>query len=76
MLIHGAYNINFSKDNVARVEAMIHHNSGYDWILILRIQKKVAYKFQHLKNALIGNKNIYAGEYRIQIEELVTAIDK
>lgn len=65
-----------SKDNVARVEAMIHHNSDYDLDYDTINPEKVAFKFQELKSILEGEKNISTAEYRKQIEELVTAIDK
>lgn len=41
--------VKLSKDNVACVEAMIHHNSDYDLDYNTTNPEKVAFKFQELK---------------------------
>ena len=68
--------VKLSKDNVARVEAMIHHNSDYGSAFDVTNSKISAYWFKELKEVLEGTEIKSKNAYRKLIEEIVAAIDK
>ena len=68
--------VKLSKDNVARVEAMIHHNSDYGSAFDVMNPVKSACKFQELKKVLEGTEVKSKKAYRELIEEVVASLDK
>ena len=68
--------VKLSKDNVARVEAMIHHNSDYGSAFDVMNPVKSACKFKELKKVLKGKDFKTKNDYKKLIEEIVAALDK
>ena len=68
--------IKLSKDNVARVEAMIHFNSSYTYAFNKEAEGSSAYYFSELKKVLIDRKRIKSSEYRVLLRNTVKALDK